>query len=79
MEFEIPLFGREILGHAIRASKGLVSPNVSLVEIPESTEAGLHGATARRILIVLSGVLEVELGSGEKNPDCARLINISEL
>ncbi len=65
-EFDIPLVSKDLLGHIIHASNGFVSPNVSFVELPEGTDAGWHGATARRIGIILSGVLEVELGNGEK-------------
>ncbi|MDH3604155.1 MAG: hypothetical protein OEU26_31490 [Candidatus Tectomicrobia bacterium] len=65
-EFDIPLLSRELSGVPISVSNGFVSPNVSFVELPEGADAGWHGATARRIGIILSGVLEVEIGDGEK-------------
>lgn len=60
-EFDIP-----ILGTTIRGSNGFVSSNVSLVEFPEGAESGWHRASARRIVIIISGVMEVETGDGEK-------------
>ena len=64
--FDVPLESKDSLGFTIRASNGFSSPNVSFVELPEGADAGWHGATARRIGIVLSGVLEVETGDGEQ-------------
>jgi hypothetical protein len=66
MEFTIPLMRRELSGISLRLSPGFVSPNVSFVEVPEGTDTGWHGATARRIVVILSGVLEVETGDGER-------------
>src|SRR5262249_32655086 len=67
MQFDIPLLSKDLLGIPIRASNGFVSPNVSFVEVPEGADAEWHGATARRIGIILSGVLEVETSDGEKS------------
>jgi hypothetical protein len=65
-EFDIPLESKKLLEFTIRASDGFVSPNVSVVELPEGIDAGWHGSTARRLVIILSGVVEVETGDGEK-------------
>jgi quercetin dioxygenase-like cupin family protein len=64
--FDVPLEKKDLLGFTIRASNGFTSPNVSFVELPAGVDAGWHGATARRIGIVLSGVFEVEIGDGER-------------
>jgi hypothetical protein len=66
-EFDIPLPAKDLIGHTIHASDGFVSPNVSIVEFPRGGESGWHGASARQIVVVMSGVLEVEIGSGEKS------------
>ena len=65
-ELDIPLLSTEIGGVPMSASNGFISPNVSFVEIPEGADSGWHAATARRIVIVLSGVMEIEMGDGEK-------------
>ena len=57
-EFDIPFA-------TIGALNGFVA-HVSLVEFPMGGESGWHGASARRIVIVVSGVMEVETGDGEK-------------
>jgi len=64
-EFAIPFMSKELSGIRLRISNGFVSPNVSFVEVPEGADTGWHGATARRIVVILSGVLEVETGDGE--------------
>ncbi len=65
-EFDIPLMSKEHGGILRNVSSGFVSPNVSFVEFPEVVESGWHGATERRVGIILSGVFEIEIGNGEK-------------
>jgi len=65
-ECDIPLLSRKIAEAPMHASNGFVSPSVIVVETPEGAEAGWHGATARQLVVILSGVLEVEMGNGEK-------------
>jgi quercetin dioxygenase-like cupin family protein len=77
-EFEIPLLSRQILDVKLLASNGFASPSVSLVEVQEGAQQGWHGATARRIAIVLSGVFEIETGNGEKRQWCAGEVFIAD-
>ena len=64
-ELDIPLQSQEVGAISRLISSGFASPNVSFIEMPEGSDSGWHGATGRCIVSVLSGVFEVEIGSGE--------------
>ena len=64
-EFDIPLLSHQHGAISRRISNGFVSPNVSFVEMPEGSDSGMHSATGRYIVSVMSGVFEVELSNGE--------------
>ena len=71
--FDIPLPAKDISGHTLHASDGFVSPNVRIVEFPAGGESGWHGASARQLVFVVSGIMEVEIGDGgEKTVACGR-------
>ena len=71
-EFDIPLVAKKgLAGVPLRVSNGFYSPNISFHELPAPEDPGWHGAKARRIGIILSGVLEFEIGNGEKRQLCA--------
>ena len=64
-EFDIPLLSHQHGAISRRISNGFISPNVSFVEMPEGSDSGMHHATGRYIVSVMSGVFEVELSNGE--------------
>ena len=65
-EYDIPLLGKGLSGHTILSSNSFASPNVSIVEFPAGGESGWHGASVRQLVIVVSGIMEIETGDGEK-------------
>ena len=64
-ELDIPLLSQEHGAISRRISNGFVSPNVAFVEMPEGSDSGWHRATGRYIVSIMSGVFEVEIGTGE--------------
>ena len=64
-ECEIPLVSHQHGAISRRISNGFISPNVAFVEMPEGSDSGMHNATGRYIVSVMSGVFEVELSNGE--------------
>ncbi len=64
-DLEVPLLSQQHGAISRRISNGFVTPNVSFVEMPEGSDSGMHGATGRYIVNVMSGVFEVELSNGE--------------
>lgn len=60
VELDIPLESREAYGHIVHASNGYTSPSVCFVEAPEGLVTTNHNPPARQVVVVLSGVLEVE-------------------
>jgi len=64
-EVDIPLLSHQHGAISRRISTGFASPSVSFVEAPEGSDSGMHGATGRYIISVMSGVFEVEISTGE--------------
>ena len=64
-EVDISLLSHQHGAISRRISNGFVSPNVSFVEVTEGADSGMHHATGRYIVSVMSGVFEVELSTGE--------------
>ena len=54
------------LGHRLRLSTPYASPAVQFVELPAGMEQDWHHAPATQLVVVLSGVLEVETTDGER-------------
>jgi hypothetical protein len=62
-EFDIPFDNsRQVAeGITVLSSKGVVSPNFRLSEFPQGFDwGGRHSAPTRQLVIILSGVIEVE-------------------
>jgi len=53
------------MGHRIRLSAAYASPAVQLVELPAGMAQDWHNAPARQLVVVLSGVIEVETTDGQ--------------
>ena len=65
-EVEIP-FGLErhdAFGHTLRQSQPYVSPAAQFVELPAGMDQDWHNAPTRQVVVVLTGVLEVETTDG---------------
>ena len=54
------------LGHRLRLSAPYASPAVQFVELPAGMDQDWHLAPAAQVVVVLSGVLEVEATDGER-------------
>lgn len=66
-DIEIPLALRrdDGAGHTLSLSAAFASPKVQFVELPAGLDQDWHNAPARQLVIVLSGVLEVETTDGD--------------
>lgn len=53
------------MGHRILLSVPYASPAVQLVELPAGMAQDWHNAPARQLVVVLSGVIEVETTDGQ--------------
>ncbi len=53
-------------GHTLALSTPYVSPNVQFVELPAGLDQDWHNAPARQIVVVLTGVIEVETTDGAR-------------
>jgi len=53
------------MGHRIQHSAAYASPAVQLVELPAGMAQDWHNAPARQLVVVLSGVIEVETTDGQ--------------
>lgn len=51
-------------GHALRHTTPFTAPDVKFVVLPQGMDQDWHNAPARQIVVVLSGVLEVETTDG---------------
>jgi hypothetical protein len=67
-EIEIPLAveRRDEFGHTLALSTPFASPTVQFVELPAGMDQDWHNAPARQIVVMLSGVIEVETTDGER-------------
>lgn len=64
---EVPqdLWRDDGMGHRIRLSAAYASPAVQFVELPAGMAQDWHNAPARQLVVVLSGVIEVETTDGQ--------------
>jgi quercetin dioxygenase-like cupin family protein len=53
-------------GHQLLLSTPYASPNVQFVELPAGMEQDWHNAPARQLVMVMSGVIEVETTDGQR-------------
>jgi quercetin dioxygenase-like cupin family protein len=67
-DIEIPLALQrdDGFGHTLSLSTPYASPNVQFVELPAGLDQDWHNAPARQIVVVLSGVIEVETTDGAR-------------
>jgi len=65
VEISFPNARQDEFGHTLRLSQPYASPNVQFVELPEGMNQDWHRAPARQIVVVLSGVIEVETTDGQ--------------
>ncbi len=67
-EIEIPLGTSrdDEFGHRLWMSAPYTSPAVQFVELPAGMDQDWHCAPARQIVVVLSGVIEVETTDGRR-------------
>lgn len=75
-EIEIALANtrEDAFGHLIAYSRPFVSPNVSVVELPDGLDQDWHCAPERQLVVVLDGTIEVETTDGDtrrwRNGEC---------
>lgn len=66
MEIPFAMQREDGFGHTLLLSHGYGSPSVQFVELPAGMDQDWHNAPARQIVVVLSGVIEVETTDGER-------------
>ncbi len=66
VEIDFPDSRQDEFGHTLRLSKAYASPKVQFVELPEGMDQDWHRAPARQLVVVLSGVIEVETTDGQQ-------------
>lgn len=67
-EIDFPLGNarQDAFGHTLWLSNPYVSPNVQFIELPAGMDQDWHCAPTRQIVVVLSGVIEVETTDGAR-------------
>ena len=65
-EIDVPwsITREDAFGHSIRCSAAYMSPAVQFVELPAGLDQDWHNAPARQVVVVLTGVIEVETTDG---------------
>jgi quercetin dioxygenase-like cupin family protein len=66
VEISFPNARQDEFGHTLKLSEPYASPKVQFVELPEGMDQDWHRAPARQIVVVLTGVIEVETTDGQK-------------